>query len=70
MTIVLPELPAADPTFVCKDCGVPVFDALGEVRERCYPCQWVTNIPDPTERAAIRAWLEGVGAIDRRADDE
>jgi hypothetical protein len=52
------------PTFVCKDCGVPVFDALGEVRERCHPCQWVANIPDPTERVAIHDWLVMVGAID------
>jgi hypothetical protein len=52
------------PTFVCKDCGVAVFDALGEKRERCYPCQWVAAIPDLAERAAVRAWLESVGAID------
>ena len=52
------------PTFVCKDCGVAVFDALGEKRERCYPCQWVAAIPDLAERAAIRAWLQSVGAID------
>jgi hypothetical protein len=55
------------PTFVCKDCGAAVFDALGETRERCYPCQWVADIPDPTERAAIRAWLIEVGAIEMRA---
>ena len=59
MTAALPE----PPTFVCKDCGVPVFDALGEVRERCHPCQWVANISDPTQRADVRAWLESVGTI-------
>jgi hypothetical protein len=54
----------SEPTFVCKDCGAAVFDALGQVRERCYPCQWVANIPDVTERAEIRAWLIEAGAID------
>jgi hypothetical protein len=58
----------ADPTFVCRDCGVPVFDALGEVRERCHSCQWVADIPDPEERAGIRTWLESVGAIDAAPD--
>jgi hypothetical protein len=46
-----------DPTFICKDCGVPVFDALGQVRERCMTCQWIANVPDPVEREEIRAWL-------------
>jgi hypothetical protein len=70
MTVALPELPPAGPTFVCKDCGVPVFDALGEVRERCHPCQWVANISDPTERVAVRTWLIRASAIGRRTDDE
>jgi hypothetical protein len=51
------------PTFICSDCRAAVFDALGEVRERCHPCQWVANIHDPKERAEIRAWLIEVGAI-------
>jgi hypothetical protein len=51
------------PTFVCKDCGVDVYDALGEVRERCHPCQWVAAIPDEAERAETRAWLIEIGAI-------
>jgi hypothetical protein len=54
MTIALPD----HPTFICKDCGAAVFDALGEVRERCYPCQWVAIISDPADRAAVRAWVE------------
>jgi hypothetical protein len=55
MTIALPAEP---PTFICKDCGAAVFDALGEVRERCYPCQWVAIISDLADRAAVRAWVE------------
>jgi len=53
-----------DPSFVCKDCGASVYDALGEDRERCHPCQWVADIPDEAERAKILAWLIEVGAID------
>jgi hypothetical protein len=53
-----------EPTFVCKDCGANVYDAFGDVRERCYPCQWVADIPDDAERAKVRAWLIEVGAID------
>jgi hypothetical protein len=52
------------PTFVCKDCGAEVYDALGEARERCYPCQWVANVPEEAAREQIRAWLIEVGAID------
>lgn len=54
-----------DPTFVCKDCGVAVYDALGEVRERCCPCRWVADIADENERARVREWLIEVGAITR-----
>jgi hypothetical protein len=52
------------PTFVCKDCGCEVYDALGRVRERCLACQWVAEIPDDKEREHVRAWLVEVGAID------
>jgi hypothetical protein len=52
------------PTFVCKDCGMPVYDALGHVRERCWPCQWVANLPDSTEREELRAWLTELGVLD------
>jgi hypothetical protein len=51
------------PTFVCRDCGVAVYDAFGAVRERCYPCQWVANIADEAERAKVRSWLIEVGVI-------
>jgi hypothetical protein len=53
-----------EPTFICKDCGVPVYDALDEIRERCFPCQWVANLPDTIDREEIRAWLIEIGAID------
>jgi hypothetical protein len=53
MTIALPE----HPTFVCKDCGAAVFDGLGEVRARCYPCQWVAIISDPADRAPFAPGL-------------
>lgn len=46
-----------NPTFTCADCGVAVYDAMGHVRERCWPCQWVRNIEDPVERAKVRQWL-------------
>jgi hypothetical protein len=68
-TAAIPDLPPGNPTFVCRDCGMPVFDALGEVRERCHPCQWVANISDPAERADLRAKLERLGVIDRRASE-
>lgn len=58
-----------NPTFVCKDCGTPVYDALGDVRERCHPCQWVANIDDKVERAEVREWLIEVGAINETDRD-
>jgi hypothetical protein len=51
------------PTFVCKDCGDEVYDALGEVRERCHTCQWIAGIPNDKERERVCAWLIEVGAI-------
>jgi hypothetical protein len=59
------------PTFVCKDCGVGVYDTLGvgEGRDRCLPCQWVAAIVDPAERAAIRQWLIEVGSIEPKERD-
>ena len=71
--INLPETPARiqrrdEPTFVCRDCGAAVYDALGQARERCYPCQWVAAIPDEADRKKIRKWLIEVGAIDEAAD--
>jgi hypothetical protein len=53
-----------EPTFVCQDCGVEVYDALGQVRERCHVCQWVANVTDPAEREKCRQWLIEVGTID------
>jgi hypothetical protein len=58
-----------DPAFVCKDCGCAVYDALGGVRERCYPCQWVADIPGEAERAEVRAWLIEAGVIDEAHRD-
>jgi hypothetical protein len=55
-----------EPTFICIDCGVPVYDALGEVRERCFPCQWVANLPDTVDRRKIKTWLIEIGVIDGR----
>lgn len=46
-----------DPTFVCKDCGVNVYDALGEVRERCLMCQWIEDI-EPPDREELIEWLK------------
>jgi hypothetical protein len=46
-----------EPTFVCKDCGCDVYDALGQVRERCLTCQWLADIPDPVEREKLREVL-------------
>ena len=51
------------PTFVCKDCDADVYDALGEVRERCLTCGWIANLPDPVEREEVRAWLIETGAV-------
>jgi hypothetical protein len=42
------------PTFVCKDCGCDVYDALGEIRERCHTCTWIAEIPDEEDREKIR----------------
>lgn len=53
-----------NPTFVCIDCHTAVYDALGHVRERCWPCQWVHNIEDIGERQRVRAWLIDLGVID------
>ena len=56
------------PTFVCQDCGADVYDALGAVRERCYPCLWVTHIDDADERARVRKWLIELGVIEERIE--
>jgi hypothetical protein len=47
-----------EPTYVCIDCGCAVYDALGEVRERCLTCQWLFEIKDPVEREKVRKFLE------------
>lgn len=54
----------SEPTFVCKDCGAAVYDALDQVRERCLTCQWLADLPNEAERAEIRMWLIEVDAID------
>lgn len=54
-----------DATFVCRDCGCAVYDVLGEVRERCWPCQWVHNIPDSDERDKLRQWLIELEVIEQ-----
>jgi hypothetical protein len=46
------------PTFICKDCGCNVYDALGEVRLRCHTCQWLADHSDPHERELLRKILE------------
>jgi len=53
-----------EPTFICRDCGAHVYDALDHVRDRCWPCQWVYNIEDPDERARVRRWLIELEVID------
>lgn len=58
---------AEPPTFTCIDCGIAVYDALGHVRERCWPCQWVANIPEENERKQVRAWLVELKVIDAEA---
>lgn len=45
------------PTFICKDCGDDVFDALGEARERCHVCQWLADLADPKDREKLRVLL-------------
>jgi hypothetical protein len=52
-----------NPTFVCKDCGVAVYDALGEVRERCGACQWLADLPNARDREECRQWLIEIGVI-------
>jgi hypothetical protein len=47
------------PTFICKDCGCGVYDALNQVCERCLECQWLADIPDPKDREILRKLLEG-----------
>jgi hypothetical protein len=49
------------PTFVCADCRAAVFDALGQVRERCLTCQWIADIPDEAERKTLRRWYQEIG---------
>jgi hypothetical protein len=58
--------PEPTPTFICRDCQAAVYDALGHVRERCWPCQWVANIPDLDERARVRRWLIELEVIDEQ----
>lgn len=56
------------PTFVCIDCGADVYDALGTMRERCYPCLWVARIDDADERDRVRQWLVELGVIEERIE--
>ena len=44
------------PTYVCKDCGAQVYDALGIVRERCLTCAWISDAPEK-DRARLRKFL-------------
>jgi hypothetical protein len=46
-----------EPTYICKDCGYKVYDALGEVRERCLTCTWIAAIENDQDREDIREWL-------------
>jgi hypothetical protein len=62
--MLTPDEPTSTPTFICVDCHSPVYDALGHVRDRCWPCQWVHNIADPDERARVRRWLIELEVID------
>jgi hypothetical protein len=52
---------------VCKDCGANVYDALGEVRERCRTCQWIADIADEQDREKLRQWLNGGAGVDQPA---
>jgi hypothetical protein len=54
-----------EPTFICKDCGANVYDALGEVRERCRTCQWIADITDEQDREKLRQWLIDACATDQ-----
>lgn len=45
------------PTYICKDCGIAVYDALGVVRKRCLTCQWIAERPED-ERDELRFWLD------------
>ena len=54
----------SEPTFVCKDCGAAVYDALDQARERCLTCQWLADLTNEAERAEVRMRLIEVGAID------
>jgi hypothetical protein len=47
------------PTFICKDCHSPVYDALGIVRDRCLTCQWVSDIKDKRAQKKLRDFLKG-----------
>jgi hypothetical protein len=54
--------------FDCADCGAHVY-AVGLVEppppgQRCVPCQWLANIPDPVEREQLRAYLIEIEVID------
>lgn len=46
------------PTFVCVDCKMPVYDALGQVRPRCQVCQWIAELDSEEDRERLRAWFK------------
>jgi hypothetical protein len=52
-----------EPTFICADCKIPVFDVLGQVRERCLTCQWVAEIEDPVEREKVHEFLAEINDV-------
>jgi hypothetical protein len=54
----MPELPRPAPSFICVDCKAPVYDALGQARERCMVCQWIEEIADPEDKARLREWFK------------
>lgn len=46
--------------YVCQDCKVPVFAfgiSVAPSPPRCSVCAWLAEVPDPAERAALRASL-------------
>lgn len=47
-----------EPTFVCVDCKMPVYDALGQVRPRCQVCQWIAELDSEEDRERLRAWFK------------
>lgn len=56
-----PPLTDEKPTFICIDCGIPVYrmvETHANDEDICVECKWLRDIEDPKEREELRKFLK------------